>query len=420
MMNTLMQFMTNRFSPIANKISKNSWVSSIQDAIMTILPLILVGSIVTVLSLLKNMFPEMPDLSMINSFSFGVVSLGIAYLIPYNILDKKGYESKKLIAGVTGVALFLIFIEPVMAADGTITFIQSRFGAEGMFVSITAGLITGLVMYLFSKHSFFSDSTAIPDFVVVWFDSLLPITLLLLFGWGMNATGVDLFELVFHLFQPLGSILNTFTGFVLFEFSKCFLFSFGISPWILTPISYPILLASITANAELVASGQAASFIASNETNYAFLALGGLGSTITLVIMMLLFSKSQRLKAIGKATLIPSIFNINEPVVFGAPIVLNPYLMVPFWLNALILPAVTYFVLSIGLINIPSQTFLLWYMPIPFSTYMATQDFRAIFLLGLNLVLSFMIYYPFFKLYDTQECKEEAKEGGVIDDYESC
>lgn len=94
MMNSLMQFMTNRFSPIANRISKNIWVSSVQDSIMTILPLILVGSIVTVLSLLKNLFPGMPDLGMINNFSFGVVSLGIAYLIPYNVLDKKGYESK--------------------------------------------------------------------------------------------------------------------------------------------------------------------------------------------------------------------------------------------------------------------------------------------------------------------------------------
>lgn len=411
MMNTLMQFMTDRFSPIANRISKNIWVSSVQDSIMTILPLILVGSIVTVLSLLKNIFPGMPDLGMINSFSFGVVSLGIAYLIPYNVLDKKGFESKKLIAGVTGVALFLIFIEPLMKTDGTITFIQSRFGAEGMFVSITAGLITGLVMYLFSKHSFFTDSTAIPDFVVVWFDSLLPITLLLLFGWGMHSAGVDLFEIVFQIFKPLGSILNTFPGFVLFEFSKCFLFSFGISPWILTPISYPILLASITSNAELVASGQAASFIASNETNYAFLALGGLGTTLTLVVMMLLFARSQRLKAIGKATIVPSIFNINEPVVFGAPIVLNPYLMVPFWLNALLLPALTYLVLSMGLVNIPSQTFLLWYMPIPFSTYMATQDWRSILLMAANLAISFIIYYPFFKAYDQQQCKEEALEG---------
>lgn len=413
-MNTLMSFMTNHFSPIANKISKNTWVSSVQDAIMTILPLILVGSIITVLSLVKNLIPSMPDLSMISNFSFGIVSLGIAFLVPYYVLEKKEFESKKLVAGIAGISLFLIFIEPIFIDGGNIQFIQSRFGAEGMFAAITAGLITGFVMYLFSKHSFFDESTLIPDFVVVWFDSLLPITLVLLFGWGMNAAGVDLFEIIFNIFKPLGNILNTFPGFVLFEFSKCFLFSFGISAWILTPISYPILLASISSNADLVAAGNVASYIASNETNYAFLALGGLGATLTLVIMMLFTAKSQKLKAIGKATIIPSIFNINEPVVFGAPIVLNPYLMVPFWLSAIILPAITYLVLDAGFVNIPSQTFLLWYMPIPFSTYMATQDWRAIILMAINLGISFAIYYPFFKVYDAQQCKEEESMRGEI------
>ena len=89
---------------------------------------------------------------------------------------------------------------------------------------------------------------------------------------------------------------------------------------------------------------------------------------------------------------------------------MNPYLMVPFWLNALLLPALTYLVLSMGFVNIPSQTFLLWYMPIPFSTYMATQDWRSILLMAANLVISFAIYYPFFKAYDLQQCKEEDME----------
>lgn len=409
-MNKLIDFMTHRFSPIANRISKNVWVSSVQDSIMTILPLILVGSLVTVVSLLKNIFPAMPDMTMINNFSFGLVSIGIAFLIPYFVLEKKGYDSKKLVSGVAGVSLFLIFIQPIFQEDGNVQFIFSRLGSEGMFASIIAGILTGWVMYLFSKHSFFKEDTEIPDFVCVWFDSLLPITLLLIFGWGMNAAGVDLFEIIFTIFQPLGSILNTFPGFVLFEFSKCFLFSFGISPWILTPISYPILLSSITSNAELVAAGQAATLIASNETNYAFLAIGGLGTTLTLAVMMFLQSRSQRLRAIGKATIVPAIFNINEPIVFGAPIVFNPYLMVPFWLNALVLPAITYIVLSMGLVSIPSQTMLLWYMPIPFCTYMATQDFRSIILLVVNLIVSFAIYYPFFKAYDAQLCKNEGKK----------
>jgi PTS system cellobiose-specific IIC component len=109
--------------------------------------------------------------------------------------------------------------------------------------------------------------------------------------------------------------------------------------------------------------------------------------------------------------IIPSIFNINEPLVFGAPIAFNPYLMVPMWLNSILVPTIAYVVMSIGIVKIPANTFLLWYMPYPITSYLTTQDFRAIIVCSLIFVMTWLVFFPFFKAYDTALMKQEAQEG---------
>src|SRR5690625_6864722 len=98
----------------------------------------------------------------------------------------------------------------------------------------------------------------------------------------------------------------------------------------------------------------------------------------------MLFARSSRLKATGKAVIVPSIFNINEPVVSGGPIVFNPMLMIPFWLNGLIIPALTYGALSTGLFKIPSEVFQLWYVPFPIATYLVSNFKGVLLLLGIR------------------------------------
>lgn len=132
-----------------------------------------------------------------------------------------------------------------------------------------------------------------------------------------------------------------------------------------------------------------------------------------LVIMMLFWAKSSHLKAIGKITIAPAIFNINEPVVFGAPIAFNPILMIPMWLNGLLIPAITYIVLNMGMVTIPSQVMQMWYIPVGISTYLVNFDWRGLILLAVNLAVSFLIWYPFFKVYDMQEVGKEIAEAKV-------
>ena len=412
-MQKIIDFMTNSFAPKVNKITKNVWVASLQDSVMAILPFILVSSIVTMVSLINEIADIIPDLSIINTFTFGLSGMFVAFLLPYFIMEKKKRGDKKLLAGLTGLALYLLLIFPEMSTDGgSITFTLARFGAVGMFVSIVVGIFVAIIMNLFSKWSFFNkDETSLPDFIIVWFDSLLPITLIIVSGWlCYSIFQIDVFDLIAILFEPLQMLGQSFWGFVLMGFLMAFLYSFGISTWVLTPVFMPIALKGIADNAALVEKGMDAVYINTQETFYSgWCAFGGVGYTMILAILLLL-AKSTRLRAIGKATILPSIFNINEPLVYGAPIVFNPMLMIPFWLNGAIIPAITYLVLSTGWISIPAKAFQLWYLPYPVSTYLVSGDIKGIFLFALLAGVSLCIWYPFFKAYDNAEVKNELEE----------
>ncbi|WP_227019919.1 PTS transporter subunit EIIC [Sinanaerobacter chloroacetimidivorans] len=191
------------------------------------------------------------------------------------------------------------------------------------------------------------------------------------------------------------------------------MYSFGISPWAPYPIFFPIWVAGIEANAHNIAAGLQPHNIHTFETLMGWIWLGGMGTTLPLVIMMLFWAKSSHLKAIGKITIAPAIFNINEPVVFGAPIAFNPILMIPMWLNGLLIPAITYIVLNMGMVTIPSQVMQMWYIPVGISTYLVNFDWRGLILLAVNLAVSFLIWYPFFKVYDMQEVGKEIAEAKV-------
>jgi PTS system cellobiose-specific IIC component len=409
-MQGFIDWMNKSFTPKMNKITGNAWVAGIQDAIMGVLPLILVGSLMTLLSLLKMVIPAIPDLSMINNFSFGIMSLFIAFLIPYYIMQRKKVLDKTIVAGTAGAALYLIAIFPKFSADGaTVSFTFERFGGVGMFVALIAGLFTAFVMFLFSKFSFFKNNDALPDFIVVWFDSLLPVTLILLVGWAFTFQWhIDLFMVINAIFKPLTASAQSFVGFVFFTFLGVFFYSFGVSAWVLYPILYGVWVQGIQENANLVAAGHTATNINTMEVAAGWINLGGMGATFGLVFMMAFLAKSKRLKLIGGTVLVPTIFNINEPTIFGAPVAFNPVMMVPMWINGIILPAITWLTMHFGLVTIPDKMNQMWYLPIGVSTYIFNLDWRGLVLMAVNLVISTLIWYPFFRVYDNQLVETEA------------
>jgi PTS system cellobiose-specific IIC component len=182
----------------------------------------------------------------------------------------------------------------------------------------------------------------------------------------------------------------------------------GISGWVFQPILNPVTLVAISANSEAIASGLTAQYPFTAETTTAFLSLGGRGATLPLVILLIL-SQAKSLKALGRASAVPGILNINEPVVFGA-IAWNPILMIPMWIIGLVLPTITYFALTSGLVPMPSEVFSMWYCPIGISSWLVTKDIRGLILTAVNFVVALAIWYPFFKVHEGRVLKNEQKE----------
>jgi len=404
-MQKLIDWMNSTVAPKLEKISQNHYISALQQSIMKTLPMILVSSVVTVYSQLRKHIVTLPNLSPISSYSFGLISIFIAFMLPFYILENKKIHRTKFVAGFTGISLFMLFVNPKISAAGYLYNFTS-FGAGGMFVAIVVGLMVGFVFSMFKKSSFFKEDSVIPDFVKEWFDSMIPIALILLLGWFVVIQSkFDAYSFIVATFMPLVHIMQSPFGFVIIYFIPTVFYSMGISGWVFTPILNPVFLTAIAANAAAVTAGATATYIATSETLYAYLSLGGRGATLPLAFL-LLFSASKKLKALGKASLVPSLLNINEPVVFGT-IAWNPILMIPMWIIALVLPLITYVTLSLGWFPIPASAFTMWYMPIGLSAFVMTGDFRSLILVVINLGVALAIWYPFFRIYEGREVKKE-------------
>ncbi|MDR1769334.1 MAG: PTS transporter subunit EIIC [Hungatella sp.] len=414
-MKQLIHWLEHSFAPKMNKINNNVWVTTLKDSIMQVLPFILLGSIFCFLTVPGEVFGWQwwPNFWTPFGWTMGLLSLFIAFLIPFNLMEKKRLRKQRIIAALTGVVAFLIIISPQVIKDGVPGFSHASLGAGGMFVAITAGVFTGFIMGIFGKFSFFKEDSVIPDFVRAWFDSMLPIGIVACSLWVLvDLLGIDIYNILLALFMPISNVMQTPWGFALSLFLVCFLYSMGISSWVLTPVYKPAMLMAITANVSMAAAGTATHEtlnLVTDPTVYsAYLWIGGIGCTLPLVIM-LIFAKSNKLRALGRACLAPAIFNINEPVVFGC-IAWNPIMMIPMWLIGIVLPAVVWFFTKvIPFAPIPKMVFDMWYCPFPISTWLTTGSIKGIILMVVCALLSTVIWYPFFRIYDSQEVEVEKK-----------
>jgi len=176
----------------------------------------------------------------------------------------------------------------------------------------------------------------------------------------------------------------------------------------------PIWFSLLDQNIDAKAAGEPLPHIIVEPFFQWFVWIGGAGATLSLCILMI-FSKSEYLKKVGRFSIIPSIFNINEPLIFGAPLVMNPILALPFIGIQLILTTITYFVFKLGLIA--KITILApWTLPGPLGALFATNgDWRALVLVVFNLLVAVIIYYPFFKMYERKMIEQE--QGAINDDF---
>ena len=380
---------------------------------MLAIPSILVGTFAMIATLLKQYLPWVPDLTPIQNFSFGLMGLLAVFGIAYRYVELKNTAGPKVEAGFLAIGAYLMLSRAMFNYD-TYNFELSldRLGAAGIFLSVVVGLFTGVVVAFFASKNIFNRKGVLPPFLVNWFNAMVSGFIVLIVSWVLiYPLNIDVYALISNLFAPLMDLGQSYAGFVLLTGISILLYAFGLSAWTLWSIIGPITLAGIAENANNVAQGLPATNINTQEANMAFIWLGGMGMTLMLNFMML-GSKSRRLKALGRTALLPSILNINEPLVFGIPIAWNPILMIPFIVLGFLVPAIVYPILNAGIVNIPSQVFQVWFAPVGISTFLVTQDWKSLVLLALLLALTWFMYLPFFKAYEKQVIsQEEAEEG---------
>ena len=220
--------------------------------------------------------------------------------------------------------------------------------------------------------------------------------------------------IVGNLIKPLINATDTLPSTLLIIFLIMFFWSFGIhGDSIVSSLARPIWLILLDQNTAAIAAGKAATHIGVEPFLQWFVHIGGSGATLGLAILFCVKAKSKYGKTLGRTTILPSIFNINEPMIFGAPIVLNPMLLIPFIIIPLICATIAWIATSMHLVNC-AVTIAPWTLPGPIGAYLACGgDWRAAVLNIILIIISVIIYYPFFKMYDNELLAEEKSKEAV-------
>lgn len=402
-----MNYVEQHVAPLIRKIGQNIWISATQEAILAAVPATLVGSVATLISVFRGFgLSFLPDLSMLSSFSFGLFGLFLAYQLPCIIMEKKRHRKVARQAGLAGLGLFLLLVYPSFNEEGNLVLTTANLGAGGMLNALVSGYITAIVFNIFVKHSLFKEDSALPSFIITWFDSIIPWTLCLLFGILLTFTlEFDLIEAIRALLLPISTFSQSFGGFILVVTLILFMYSFGISAWIIFPLLSLIWMEGQNANLALVAQGLPPTNVHTYEV-FQMCFIGGQGATLALCLFMTFLAKSKRVKTVGRAALIPSIFNINEPIVYGAPVAFNPTLMIPFWLAGLANCIIVWIAFSSGLCTVPVEPFRMT-MPSLLYAPLALKSISGLILHLVCFTATAVIYYPFFKVYDKQCCEQD-------------
>lgn len=405
--------------PPLGALASNVYLQAIRDAfIIFTLPLVLAGSLFLIIAnpplpiLAQWLAPYQNDILVPYELSFGLMALFLAFGVAYSLAQYRRTEPVQ--PGILAMVLFLIATMPVTDFNKlTLGSLLPYLGGEGLLVAILAGIFSTEVMRFFrgSRFSIKLPKT-VPSNVKRAFEALVPalfsITIVWLLEWFISshsfidpsthvATQYTIPILVMRVFEPLVLVQDTYPAALLEIILMMLLWSVGIHGMnVVTAIALPFWLSTIAANA---ADPAAAHGIVTEPFFHIFTHLGGSGATWPLVIYMLR-SRSSQLKTVGKVALGPAIFNINEPVTFGVPMALNPLMMIPFILVPVVIVTVNYLAFASGLVHVPvvMQPFT---VPVGISGFIATGgDIRGSLLQFLNLAISALLYYPFFKAWE--------------------
>lgn len=435
------QFLDEKLSTPMAKLAEQRHLRAVRDGIIATLPLIIVSSMFLVVAFSHNAMPETWALKEIIASNAGkillpyrmamfIMTLYAVFGIGYSLA--RSYKLDGLTGGILAELAFMLTIIPKsvgavppglleLAAGtefagylGTVAtgwlMPMGNLGSGGMFIGILVAFFS-VEVYRFTQKSGFKVSMpdSVPASVARSFEALTP-TLIVLLSVSIVTMWlqIDVHGFINNLMKPLITATDTLPSVLLLNFLNSFFWSFGIhGSSVVGSIVRPLWTILLDANGVAFAAGEMIPHIAAEPFFQWFIYIGGSGMTIGLAILFAFNSKSAYGKALGKTAIIPSIFNINEPMIFGAPIVLNPILIIPFILAPTAGAIVAWFATSAGLVN--RVTVLApWTLPGPIGAFLATGgDWRAMVLNILLIVMSVIIYYPFFRMYDHKLLAEE-------------
>jgi PTS system cellobiose-specific IIC component len=415
-MNKIVEFFDEKLSPIASKISAQRHLIAIRDGLILTMPLMIVGSIIIIFSsdfpipawgtFITGVFPTWDD------FIWGVIfqsTMSLAALIAvmgiaYSLA--KSYKEEGIVASVLAVsAFFLLQSAPEWAWSSSV------LGAEGLFLAIITALVVAEIYVKVVKSGLVIK---LPDSVPVAisrsFVALVPGAIIIVLfalihvGFAMTSYGTAGNFIVTILQTPLVAVSASYLGAMVTSFFISIFWCFGLhGDLIVNAVAGPLQTAGLLANIEAFrASGDIVN-IAVEGFQSLFLNVGGTGGTLGLAIVCAFFSKSKQLKLVGRLSLGPGIFNINEPIVFGLPIVMNPILIIPYLFSPLIVATITYFAMSLGLVH-KIVAAVPWTTPVFFAGFLSTGgDWKAVVLQAVNFLIVIVIYYPFIKMWDNKQ-----------------
>lgn len=429
--NFLLKWIEKSILPIANKIQRNKYLQAIQSAFMTLMPIMLIGGIITIITTPFVNYTKMATtdsmynfykgwqlfvnnygmpLVILRSVTLSSISLWTSLAIAYFLA--KHYKMNTIITSVVSLLMFFILCTSV-TKDGGLS--NDFWGGEGLFAGIIIGIAVTELYRLFTtkKIGTIKMPDMVPPALKSSFASIFPIIFVTVICTIIAMLCNSILRITFpqailNLFHPLVVTVDNAFGLSLSSILSQICWWFGIHDTAVTSLLEPLMYSNYSANAAAYAKGIAAANLPHIWTEplwWNWMVIGGSGATLALAVMVLR-CKSVQLKTVGKVAIIPALFNINEPLIFGLPIVLNPLFFIPWLLAPTINGLIAYICMAIGIVN---KTFIYpgWNIPAPIAQFLTNMDLRSIFLTLVMIIIDGLIYYPFLKVWDKQKLEEE-------------
>jgi len=415
-----------KISPAINKVGQNKYLRTISNTMMGTLGPLMVGSIAVLLlafpvDAVKTFIASIgltPILSAVNTVTIGCMALYVAFLMAKNLVFEMWHGEDGALVGAISLMCFLI-ITPLgnlitdAGEKGASAIPTQWLGASGVFSAMIVGLIVGRIYVLFKQKNWtIKMPDSVPPMVSKTFDSLLPAftvgILFVLLRLAFNATPYgSMHQFIYSIIQtPLQNIGATLPATILTSFLMQLLWFFGIHGTnVIAPIVQPIRLTLDAQNMAAATAGTALPNIVGN----AFFSIVCWGGTALGLVLLMLRSKSKRYREMGKVALVPALFGITEPVIFGTPLVFNFSFFFPFVLNNSINLCLAYFLTKIGLVARCVGVQCIFGLPLGFHAMVGGSISIVILQLFIQLVLSPLEWYPWFKMAEKKALAEEAE-----------